>query len=96
MGVRLADGSEHRADLVISDADGRKTILELLDGRYMDDRIRGYCAEPPDETNWAVHVFLGVNRDLSGEPSSLVMLLDEPVTIAGHANRIPRDADVRL
>ncbi len=83
VGVRLADGSEHRADIVISNADGRKTILDMLDGRYVNSRIRRYCAPPPDETNWAVHVFLGVNRDLSGEPSALVMLLEQPVTIAG-------------
>ncbi len=86
VGVRLEDGSEHRADLVISDADGRKTILDLLEGKYRDERIRGYCAEPADETSWAVHVFLGVNRDLSAEPSALVLLLEEPVTIAGHRN----------
>lgn len=83
-GVRLEDGTEHFADYVISDADGRKTLLEMLDGKFMDDRLHGYCKEPADETNWAVHVFLGVNRDLSKEPSSLVQLLDEPVTIAGH------------
>ena len=87
VGVRLADGSEHRADLVISDADGRKTILDLLEGKYMDERIKGYCAEPADETSWAVHVFLGVNRDLSAESSALVLLLEPPVTIAGHATK---------
>jgi phytoene dehydrogenase-like protein len=86
VGVRLTDGSEHYAGLVISDADGRRTILEMLDGKYMDERIRGYCADPPDETSWAIHVFLGVKRDLSQEPSSLVLLLEEPVTIAGHRN----------
>jgi phytoene dehydrogenase-like protein len=84
VGVRLEDGTEELADIVISNADGRKTLLEMLDGKYLDDRLRGYCAEPADETNWAVHVFLGVNRDLSMEPSSIVLLLDEPVTIAGH------------
>ena len=83
-GVRLEDGTENFADIVISNADGRKTLLEMLDGKYMDDRLRAYCAEPVDETNWAVHVFFGVNRDLSAEPSSMVLLLDEPVTIAGH------------
>ena len=87
VGVRLSDGSEHRADFVISDADGRKTIMQMLDGKYVDERICAICAEPPDETNWAVHVFLGVNRDLSNEPSTLVMLLDRPVIIAGHENR---------
>ncbi len=84
VGVRLADGSEHRADVVISNADGRKTIMDLLEGRFANDKVRKECAEPPDETNWSAHVFLGVNRDLSAEPSALVMLLDEPVEIAGH------------
>jgi phytoene dehydrogenase-like protein len=84
VGVKLEDGSEHRADMVISNADGRKTILDMLAGRYMDKRLREWCEEPDDETPWAVHVFLGVDRDLAGEPSALVMLLDKPVTIAGH------------
>ncbi len=84
-GVRLADGTEHRSDFVVSDADGRKTIMEMLDGRFVDDRIRAICAEPPDETMMAVNVYLGVARDLASEPSAMIMLLDEPVTIAGHA-----------
>lgn len=83
-GIRLTDGTEHSADYIISNADGRKTLLEMLDGRFMDERLREYCAEPEDETNWAVHVFLGVNRDLSAEPSSMIQLLEQPVTIAGH------------
>lgn len=86
VGVRLVDGNEHYADIVISDADGRRTIQEMLAGKYLDDRVRAYCAEPPDETGWAVHVFLGVNRDLSREPSALVLLLEEAVTIAGRAH----------
>lgn len=83
VGVRLADGSEHRADIVISNADGRKTILEMLDGKYMNDVVRGYCQPLSDTTPFGVDVFLGVNRDLSGEPSSLVFLLDEPMMMAG-------------
>jgi phytoene dehydrogenase-like protein len=84
VGVKLADGSEEFADYVLSNADGRKTLLELLEGRFLTGQLRDYCQPPQDETNWAVHVFLGVNRDLSAEPSSLILLLPEPVTIAGH------------
>jgi phytoene dehydrogenase-like protein len=84
VGVRLADGSEHRADIVISNADGRKTIMDMLGGRFVDDKVRRECGEPPDTTAWSVHVFLGVKRDLSAEPSAMIMLLDEPVEIAGH------------
>jgi phytoene dehydrogenase-like protein len=87
VGVRLEDGTEDYADIVISNADGRKTILNMLDGMYMDKRIREYCGEPLDETNWAAHVFLGVSRDLSREPSALIMLLDRPVQIAGHSHK---------
>jgi len=83
-GVRLEDGSEHKADVVISNADGRKTILDMLEGRYIDDRVKKWCEEPEDETDFAVMVFLGVDRDLSGEPSALIMLLDKPVEIAGY------------
>ena len=84
VGIKLADGGEHRADIVISNADGRKTILEMLEGRYINETVRRYCAPNQDETPFAVNVCLGVNRDLSGEPSSLVLLLDRPVTIANH------------
>ena len=84
VGIRLADGSEHRADIIISNADGRKTILDMLDGKYMNETVRGYCTPLSDETPFAVNVCLGINRDLSSEPSSLVLLLDQPVTIANH------------
>lgn len=84
VGARFEDGSEEYADVVISNADGRKTIMHLLNGRFADAGTRRRCEPPEDETPWAVHVFLGVDRDLSSEPSTLVMLLDEPVTIAGH------------
>ena len=84
IGVKLGDGSEEYADIVISNADGRNTLLDMLEGRYMNARLKEYCSEPEDESNWAVHVFLGVNHDLSQEPSSIIMLLDHPVTIAGH------------
>jgi phytoene dehydrogenase-like protein len=84
VGIRLADGSEHRADIIISNADGRKTIFDMLDGKYINETVRGYCAPMSDETPFAIDVFLGVNRDLSREPSSLVMLLGQPVTMANH------------
>jgi phytoene dehydrogenase-like protein len=83
IGVRLEDGSEEFADVVISNADGRKTLLNMLEGKFMNDRLRGYCAEPADESDFAASVYLGVNRDLSREPSSMILLLDHPVTLAG-------------
>jgi phytoene dehydrogenase-like protein len=84
VGIKFTDGTEHRADIIISNADGRKTIFDMLDGKYINETVRGYCAPPSDETPFAVDIFLGVNRDLSGEPSSLILLLEQPVTMANH------------
>ncbi len=83
VGVRLADGTEHCADVVVSNADGRTTIYDLLGGRYVDDRIRAYYENPPARQEMGLHVSLGVARDLSREPHALVLCLPEPVRIAG-------------
>lgn len=83
-GVELADGTRHAADFVVSNADGRKTIHQLLSGRYIDRRTAALCQPRPDtEHPFAVHVFLGVKRDLSSQPSILVLFLDRPEEIAG-------------
>uniref|UniRef100_A0A7V1EIP9 NAD(P)/FAD-dependent oxidoreductase n=1 Tax=candidate division WOR-3 bacterium TaxID=2052148 RepID=A0A7V1EIP9_UNCW3 len=85
VGVRLADGTEDRADLVISAADGHATIFGLLEGRYLNDKIRNYYAKPPGRSPMSLQVSLGINRDLSPEPHAMVLFLDEPVTVAGEA-----------
>jgi len=80
----LEDGSEHFADIIISNADGRKTIYDLLDGQYTDSEIENWAKPGAEkETNWGTMVYLGIRRDLSNEPSALVMLLDEPMTLTG-------------
>ena len=84
-GVELEDGTQYRADYVISNADGRKTIYEMLGGRYMDRKVARYCQPSPadDAVAFAVFVCLGVNRDLSSYPSALILFLDEPEVIGG-------------
>jgi phytoene dehydrogenase-like protein len=81
VGVVLADGTEHRADIVISNADGRTTIFDMLGGRYTNERIREYYTQPVERQPFTVHVSFGVNRDISGEPHALVLFLKKPVTI---------------
>ena len=83
VGVRLADGREMRADIVISAADGHATIFELLQGRYVDAAIRrAYEARAVYKP--LVFIGLGVARDFSDEPRPISgghLLLDEPVRI---------------
>jgi phytoene dehydrogenase-like protein len=83
VGIRLTDGTEHRADVVISNADGRTTLYDMLDGRYLTDRIRAYYAAAPQQQDMALHISLGVARDFSAEPHMLVLWLPEPLDIAG-------------
>lgn len=90
VGVRLADGTEHRSDAVISNAFSYTTIFELLGGRFAGGRIRAQNAKPVDTMTMGIHVSLGVARDLSNEPHALVLLLDRPAQLADQTlDRVP-------
>ncbi|MFE2922293.1 phytoene desaturase family protein [Streptomyces goshikiensis] len=81
VGVRLADGSEHRADIVVSACDGHTTLMKFLEGRYLDDTYRRLYTQTIDEPGMVfpgyVSVFLGLRRDFpQGDPTT-THLLDE-------------------
>jgi phytoene dehydrogenase-like protein len=82
VGVRLVDDTEHRADVVISAADGHATIFDMLKGKYVSGKVRGYYENLPVYPSW-VQVSLGVARDLSDQATIVGYLLDEPIDIAG-------------
>jgi phytoene dehydrogenase-like protein len=82
-GIRLTDGTEYTAGRVISAADGYNTIFEMLEGKYVNDKIR----EPYEK--WPVfypliYVGLGVSRTFPEESitvSGLSYQLKEPALI---------------
>lgn len=81
-GIELEDGSRHMADEVIWAGDGHTLIYQILKGAYVDETIRHmYERWKPKES--VMHVMMGVNRDLRGEPHMIIHETDEPVTIAG-------------
>jgi len=82
VGVLLEDGTELRADVIVSAADGRSTVFEMLDGLYADDRIRSYYDSWPTFRP-VVQVSLGVDRDFSAEPHRRVFPLEQPLDIFG-------------
>lgn len=92
IGIRLTDGTEHRGDIVISAADGRTTIFDMLEGEYINDKILGYYDNlplfPP-----LLHVAFGVARTFDELPHSVSgfnLPLDEPITIASkELTRLP-------
>jgi phytoene desaturase len=74
VGVRLADDTEHRADYIVSAADGYSTIFDMLGGRYVNEKIttryRDWKLFPP-----IITVSYGVAREFNDElPFSIIML----------------------
>jgi phytoene dehydrogenase-like protein len=85
VGVKLEDGTEYRADWVISAADGHTTIFDMLDGKYINDTIKNMY-DKPNIFPPLLHVGLGVNRTFEDIPSTVGGLsfpLKKPITIAG-------------
>ncbi|HHX66304.1 MAG TPA: NAD(P)/FAD-dependent oxidoreductase [Chloroflexi bacterium] len=93
VGIRLQDGSEYRADRVISAADGRTTIFDMLQGHYIDDRLRAYYDKPQERQEFGMHIAYGVKRQLPPEPPAMTLLLNRPVMIAGE-NRTRLDVEL--
>jgi len=84
VGVRLADGSEHRADFVVSAADGHSTIFKMLGGLYVNEKIKNHY------TNWKLcrplmMVSYGVAREFSDEPPFNAIMLERSFVAAGQA-----------
>ncbi|MHC1781667.1 MAG: phytoene desaturase family protein [Anaerolineaceae bacterium] len=86
VGVRLADGREFRADIIVSAADGHSTIFEMLDGKFINNKIAGYYREMPIFQG-IVQVSLGINRELKDAPHSLIQNFKTPVSIGGEQQK---------
>lgn len=85
VGVRLEDGREERADVVISAADGHATLFQMLEDRYTPEEFRAMYAD------WAritplVYIGLGVNRifdECKGITGGLLFEVNPPLCVAG-------------
>ena len=89
VGVKLSNGEEYRADYVISAGDGHAAIFDMLEGKYIDDTIRGYYDNMPIFTP-LVYVGLGINRRFDDVPqliSGIVVQLQQPTVIAGRTHK---------
>ena len=82
VGVRLAGGAEHRADVVVSAADGYSTIFKMLDGRYVDEKTENRYA------TWQIcrplmMISYGVDQEFPDEPQFFTILLEQPLAVGG-------------
>lgn len=86
VGVKLRDGCEHRADLVISAADGHSTIFRLLGGKYASRRMRARYERWPLFAPLLL-ISYGVARRFPAMPPTRVVRLARPLIVAERIER---------
>jgi phytoene dehydrogenase-like protein len=85
VGIKLADGTEHRADWIVSAADGHTTIFDMLEGKYIDDSIKSRY-DNPKLFSPLVYIGLGVAEPVKEIPPAIDGMsfpLETPFTVAG-------------
>jgi phytoene dehydrogenase-like protein len=71
-GIALENGEQYTGDIVISAADGRSTIYDMLGGKFIDSNIKErYESEVFKTINKTLYVSIGINRDFSNEPHKI-------------------------
>lgn len=82
IGVRLTDGREFFADIIVSASDGYNTVMKMLKGRYLNDTYRKLYTETIKQPGMVFPgyftLFLGLNHEFpSGEYCTTYLLPDE-------------------
>ncbi len=79
-GVKLTDGAELKADIVISAADGYATLFKMLDGKYLHPKHKkAYETFKPFPSY--LQVSLGIDHHFKGEPTIMSLGLDKEIVI---------------
>ncbi|NIO48585.1 MAG: NAD(P)-binding protein [Candidatus Aminicenantes bacterium] len=88
-GIRLENGDTHLADIIISAADGYSTIFKMLDGKYVDEKLREYYSGQSEKLKVfpsLVFVALGVAGKFDDEPQTLIFPLKKPIVVDESVN----------
>jgi phytoene dehydrogenase-like protein len=80
VGVVLADGAEHRADIIVAAGDAHNAVFQLLGGQYgaaeWEARFREWSLVRP-----VVMITYGVNASFEGQPHLVQLLFKEPLSV---------------
>lgn len=80
IGIQLDNGQIFTADIVISAADGRTTIFDMLEGKYINKTITTYYRKANLHPS-NIQVSLGINKTFDGFPRTLKLVLCSPLVI---------------
>jgi phytoene dehydrogenase-like protein len=79
-GVRCADGTDVRADTVVSCADAYTTIFKMLGGRYVTRQIRRLY-QNGDVFPGLLQASFGINQSFPDAPQALSLPLSRPIKV---------------
>ncbi|MFO1487763.1 MAG: NAD(P)/FAD-dependent oxidoreductase [Verrucomicrobiota bacterium] len=80
VGVRLADGSEQRADVIVAAGDGYSTLFKLLGNRYTSPKLKE-CYQNWQHLVPVVTMSFGVAQEYPDQRPLQFLLLKKPMTI---------------
>lgn len=80
VGICLADNSEYRADAVISACDGYSTIFDMLEGKYINEKIKKRY-DSWKLTRPLVMISYGIEREFADEPTFSIVKLENPLLV---------------
>ena len=80
VGVQCEDGAALPAATVVSCADGHATIFHMLEGRYVDKKIR-FLYEQCETFTALIQISLGIKKLFPGAPPTLNLVLPEPLRV---------------
>ncbi len=82
IGIELDNGNFIPADIVISACDGRTTLFEMLEGKYLTKKIKRFYRKPH---LWPpiLSISLGIKRDFSSMSEIKDFKLNEPILVNG-------------
>lgn len=79
VGLMLGEGQKVPGDIILSAGDGRTTIFDLLDGKYVDRKLEEIYQGGMTPSKSILQVSLGVAMDFSDLPPMINFPLAEPV-----------------
>jgi phytoene dehydrogenase-like protein len=79
-GVQCEDGTAIPASTVVSCADGYTTIYKMLDGRFVDKKVR-FLYEQCQTFSALIQISLGVKKVFPDTPPTLNLILSEPLLV---------------
>lgn len=78
--ITLENNEVRDADIVISAADGYSTIFKMLEGRYIDDKIKQLYNSHPKWPSMIL-VSLGISKTFENEPSCIELHLNKELVV---------------